>query len=321
MHTGLRITAFAAALAATFGTAYGVGRSGPGRRGAGARCPRRARQSNTGTEGGRRPRGGTRTPRPAGCRSPRTATPSTSPPHASPPVSAPSCASPSGTAAVRPSPRTSASTTRNSTSSWPHATWSPTATCTPRAPPTAPGAPRGPCLARAAAASSPTSPRRRRTRRTSPSAPTSPPPARYEPANLPAPDDTPPGPTATRSNSPDPCAPARRVSWKQKVSRDGEPVNDLQPYLGAYGHLVALRSGDLAYLHVHPERRTPATAPRSPARRSPSRPPRPARAPTVSSWTSSTRARSAPRRSTVRSGSTPAGAGPGSDPAHRRPGD
>jgi hypothetical protein len=37
------------------------------------------------------------------------------------------------------------------------------------------------------------------------------------------------------------------------VSRDGQPVTDLQPYLGAYGHLVALRAGDLAYLHVHPE--------------------------------------------------------------------
>ncbi len=36
------------------------------------------------------------------------------------------------------------------------------------------------------------------------------------------------------------------------VSRDGEPVTDLEPYLGAYGHLVALRDGDLAYLHVHP---------------------------------------------------------------------
>ena len=31
------------------------------------------------------------------------------------------------------------------------------------------------------------------------------------------------------------------------------PVTDLQPYLGAYGHLVALREGDLAYLHVHPD--------------------------------------------------------------------
>ncbi|HTE73878.1 MAG TPA: hypothetical protein VK640_11860 [Actinomycetes bacterium] len=36
------------------------------------------------------------------------------------------------------------------------------------------------------------------------------------------------------------------------VSRDGEPVDDLQPYLGAYGHLVTLRAGDLAYLHTHP---------------------------------------------------------------------
>jgi hypothetical protein len=38
-----------------------------------------------------------------------------------------------------------------------------------------------------------------------------------------------------------------------RVSRDGRPVTDLQPYLGAHGHLVALREGDLAYLHVHPE--------------------------------------------------------------------
>jgi hypothetical protein len=38
-----------------------------------------------------------------------------------------------------------------------------------------------------------------------------------------------------------------------RVERDGVPVTDLQPYLGAYGHLVALRAGDLAYLHVHPD--------------------------------------------------------------------
>jgi hypothetical protein len=37
------------------------------------------------------------------------------------------------------------------------------------------------------------------------------------------------------------------------VRKDGRPVTDLQPYLEAYGHLVALRAGDLAYLHVHPE--------------------------------------------------------------------
>jgi hypothetical protein len=38
-----------------------------------------------------------------------------------------------------------------------------------------------------------------------------------------------------------------------EVSRDGQPVEDLEPYLGALGHLVALREGDLAFLHVHPE--------------------------------------------------------------------
>lgn len=35
------------------------------------------------------------------------------------------------------------------------------------------------------------------------------------------------------------------------IERDGVPV-DTETYLGAAGHLVALRGGDLAYLHVHP---------------------------------------------------------------------
>jgi hypothetical protein len=38
-----------------------------------------------------------------------------------------------------------------------------------------------------------------------------------------------------------------------EVTRDGAPVTALEPYLGAWGHLVALREGDLGYLHVHPE--------------------------------------------------------------------
>jgi len=42
------------------------------------------------------------------------------------------------------------------------------------------------------------------------------------------------------------------------VRRHGVPVTTLQPYLGAFGHLVALREGDLAYLHVHPEGAAPA---------------------------------------------------------------
>lgn len=36
------------------------------------------------------------------------------------------------------------------------------------------------------------------------------------------------------------------------VRKDGAPVTDLQPYLAAFGHLVILRAGDLAYVHVHP---------------------------------------------------------------------
>lgn len=43
------------------------------------------------------------------------------------------------------------------------------------------------------------------------------------------------------------------------VKRDGEPVTTLEPYLGAFGHLVALREGDLAYLHVHPAGDEPAS--------------------------------------------------------------
>ncbi len=35
------------------------------------------------------------------------------------------------------------------------------------------------------------------------------------------------------------------------VTRDGSAV-DLERYLGARGHLVVLREGDLAFLHVHP---------------------------------------------------------------------
>jgi hypothetical protein len=35
------------------------------------------------------------------------------------------------------------------------------------------------------------------------------------------------------------------------IRRDGEVITDVPEYLGARGHLVALRDGDLAYLHVH----------------------------------------------------------------------
>ena len=50
--------------------------------------------------------------------------------------------------------------------------------------------------------------------------------------------------------------------WPQPIQWIGvalgaRPVAALEPYLGSFGHLVALRSGDLAYLHVHPQGDSP----------------------------------------------------------------
>lgn len=73
----------------------------------------------------------------------------------------------------------------------------------------------------------------------------------YRPAPLPAPSATATvdGYIVTLAG---PLNPATAGELSLKVTRAGRPVTDLEPYLGAYGHLVALRSGDLAYLHVHP---------------------------------------------------------------------
>ena len=45
--------------------------------------------------------------------------------------------------------------------------------------------------------------------------------------------------------------PGEEADLRFTITRDGEPVAT-EPYLGAGGHLVALREGDLAFLHVHP---------------------------------------------------------------------
>jgi hypothetical protein len=45
--------------------------------------------------------------------------------------------------------------------------------------------------------------------------------------------------------------PGEESELRFSVTRDGREV-ETEPYLGAGGHLVALREGDLAYLHVHP---------------------------------------------------------------------
>jgi len=77
-------------------------------------------------------------------------------------------------------------------------------------------------------------------------------PGELAPAALPAPSRTAEvdGYTVTLAGDLHPGEEARLTF---AVTRDGEPVTDLQPYLGASGHLVVLRAGDLAYLHVHPD--------------------------------------------------------------------
>jgi hypothetical protein len=37
-----------------------------------------------------------------------------------------------------------------------------------------------------------------------------------------------------------------------RITRGGRPARGLQPYLGAYGHLVALHAPEASYSHVHP---------------------------------------------------------------------
>jgi len=77
-------------------------------------------------------------------------------------------------------------------------------------------------------------------------------PGSYDPQPLPAP--------ATSATAGDygislsgELKPREASELELTLTKEGKQVTDLQPYLGAYGHLVTLREGDLAYLHVHPE--------------------------------------------------------------------
>jgi hypothetical protein len=66
-----------------------------------------------------------------------------------------------------------------------------------------------------------------------------------------------PQPTATSDGGYDvrldagSARPGQEADLRFTVTKDGRTVRP-EPYLGAGGHLVALRDGDLAYLHVHP---------------------------------------------------------------------
>ncbi len=74
----------------------------------------------------------------------------------------------------------------------------------------------------------------------------------FQPRALPAPSATATvdGYTVTMKGK---LKPGEQGKLTLSIAKDGKPVTDLEPYLAAYGHLVALRDGDMAYLHVHPE--------------------------------------------------------------------
>src|SRR5689334_1909312 len=77
-------------------------------------------------------------------------------------------------------------------------------------------------------------------------------PGDYRPVALPAPahDSTAGGLAVSYEGSPQTGA---TVPVTMRVYSGGAAITDLQRYLGAYGHLVIVRSADLAYLHVHPD--------------------------------------------------------------------
>ncbi|WP_432050016.1 hypothetical protein [Verrucosispora sp. NA02020] len=77
-------------------------------------------------------------------------------------------------------------------------------------------------------------------------------PGTYQPRDLPAPatTDTVDGWTVGYQGRPEP---GLTVPLSFRVAGADGAAPALERYLGAYGHLVALREGDLGYLHVHPE--------------------------------------------------------------------
>lgn len=76
----------------------------------------------------------------------------------------------------------------------------------------------------------------------------------YQPKPFPAPSDTATfdGYTVTMKGT-NAIKPGKSVNLTLSFAKDGKPVTDLEPYLAAYGHLVALRDGDLFYIHLHPQ--------------------------------------------------------------------
>ncbi len=53
---------------------------------------------------------------------------------------------------------------------------------------------------------------------------------------------------------------SQNITFRLKDRQTGEPVKDLEPYLGAMGHLVVIQAATKAYIHAHPEHGAAATS-------------------------------------------------------------
>jgi len=48
-------------------------------------------------------------------------------------------------------------------------------------------------------------------------------------------------------------AAGREAPLRITITKNGQPVTNLQPYLDTYAHVTAIRQGDLAFAHLHPD--------------------------------------------------------------------
>lgn len=56
----------------------------------------------------------------------------------------------------------------------------------------------------------------------------------------------------TLTPSSEPLTSQKNLGFTFEIKKNGQPVTNLQQYLGALGHTVVLREGDLQFIHAHP---------------------------------------------------------------------
>ena len=78
------------------------------------------------------------------------------------------------------------------------------------------------------------------------------PPAAWSKALVPSRRATVGGIAATLGNAPIPVGRSTELTFRLKDAATGQPVGDLQPYLGANGHLMIVHQDGASFVHSHP---------------------------------------------------------------------